>query len=308
VKIGLDSTPRHLFQEAQFRNDLSQFGDSLLVVADVDLVKVHIHAEYPGQVMDYAMKYGELTKIKIENMREQHSHILMSEESLSQAIIVEKTYGFIAVGIGDGINAIFNSLGVDIVLKGGQTMNPSTEDIVQAAKNIAAKTVFILPNNSNIILAAQQAKELLSEQKLIIIPSKSIPQGLAAIVAFNETDEPDANTDKMLSALTHVQSGQVTYAVRDTEMDEIIIKKHDFIGMLNNQIIVAHADLLMTCKELMTRMLDNQGDIVTLFTGQDATNEVTQELVSFIKQSYPEVEIEVHPGGQPLYPFLISVE
>jgi dihydroxyacetone kinase-like predicted kinase len=187
-------------------------------------------------------------------------------------------------------------------------MNPSTEDIVQAAKNIAAKTVFILPNNSNIILAAQQAKELLCEQKLIIIPSKSIPQGLAAIVAFNETDEPDANTDKMLSALTHVQSGQVTYAVRDTEMDEIIIKKHDFIGMLNNQIIVAHADLLTTCKELMTRMLDNQGDIVTLFTGQDATNEVTQELVSFIKQSYPEVEIEVHPGGQPLYPFLISVE
>jgi DAK2 domain fusion protein YloV len=306
VKIKSDSKYRTLFQEAQFRKDLSRFGDSLLVAADDDLVKVHIHAEYPGQVMDYAMKYGELTKIKIENMREQHSHILMSE--YRPAIIAEKAYGFVAVGMGDGINAIFKSLGVNIVLMGGQTMNPSTEDIVQAVKKIAARTVFILPNNSNIILAAQQAMELLSEYKVIVIPTKSIPQGLAAMVAFNETDEPDANRDKMLSALAHVQSGQVTYAIRDTDMDEIIIKKGDFIGMLNNQIIVAHADLLMTCKELMTRMLDNQGDIVTLLTGQDATNDATQGLVSFIKQNYPEVEIEVHPGGQPLYPFIISVE
>jgi dihydroxyacetone kinase-like predicted kinase len=224
------------------------------------------------------------------------------------AIIAEKAYGFVAVGMGDGINAIFKSLGVNIVLMGGQTMNPSTEDIVQAVKKIAARTVFILPNNSNIILAAQQAKELLSKQQVIVIPSKSIPQGMAAMVAFNETDEPDTNTEEMLTALTHVQSGQVTYAVRDTYMDEITIKKDDFIGMLNNQIIVANTDLLMTCKELMTRMLDDQGDIVTLLTGQDATDEVTQELVSFINQNYPEAEIEVHPGGQSLYPFIISVE
>jgi uncharacterized protein len=308
VKIIPNQSHRALFQEALFRHDLSQFGDSLLVVADDDLVKVHIHAEYPGQVMDYAMKYGELTKIKIENMREQHSHILMTDLNETRANIVEKEYGFVAVGVGDGIAAIFSSLGVDNVLFGGQTMNPSTEDIVQAVKKIAAKTVYVLPNNSNIILAAQQAKDLLVGQQVIVIPSKTIPQGMAAMVAFNAADKPEANTAGMLAALNHIQSGQVTYAVRDMVMDDLSIKKDDFLGMLNNQIVIAHADLRITCQQLITRMLDNKGDIFTLLTGQDAPDEVTQGLLTFIKQNYPETEIEVHPGGQPLYPYIFSVE
>jgi DAK2 domain fusion protein YloV len=308
VKITTNQTNSALFQETLFRYDLSQFGDSLLVAADDDLVKVHIHAEYPGQVMNYAMKYGELTKIKIENMREQHSHILMSDYNEIQAVMVEKEYGFVAVGMGDGIAAIFRSLGVDIVLLGGQTMNPSTEDIVQAVMKIAAKTVYVLPNNSNIILAAQQAKGILAEKQVIVIPSKTIPQGMAAMLAFNAADKPETNAEGMVTALNHVQSGQVTYAVRDTEMDDISIKKADFLGMLNNQIVVAHTDLLITCQQLITRMLDDKGDIFTLFTGQDAPKEVTQELLIFMKQNYPEAEIEVHPGGQPLYPYIFSVE
>jgi DAK2 domain fusion protein YloV len=310
VKIIPNQSHKTLFQETLFRHDLSQFGDSLLVVADDDLIKVHIHAEYPGQVMDYAMKYGELTKIKIENMREQHSHILMTDLNLNetQADIVEKEYGFVAVGVGDGIAAIFSSLGVDNVLYGGQTMNPSTEDIVQAVKKIAAKTVYVFPNNSNIILAAQQAKDILVGQQVIVIPSKTIPQGIAAMLAYNAVDEPEANTKRMLTALNHVQSGQVTYAVRDTEMDDLSIKKDDFLGMLNNQIVIAHADLRITCQQLITQMLDCNGDIFTILTGLDAPDEVTQGLLSFIKQNYPEIEIEVHPGGQPLYPYIFSAE
>jgi dihydroxyacetone kinase-like predicted kinase len=221
---------------------------------------------------------------------------------------VLKEYGIVAIGAGEGISAIFSSLGVDIVLAGGQTMNPSTEDIVQAIQQIAAKTVYVLPNNSNIILAAQQAKELLVGQAVIVIPSKTIPQGMAAVIAFNTDKEPEANTDGMLSAVNHVQSGQVTYAVRDTEMDHLSIKKADFLGMLDNQIIIAHADLLITCQQLITQMLAGNGEILTLFTGQDAPDDITQRLMDFIKEYYPEVEIEVHSGGQPVYSYIISVE
>ncbi|WP_193571540.1 DAK2 domain-containing protein [Paenibacillus psychroresistens] len=308
VKLDPKQPQKTLFQESLFRQDLAQFGDSLLVVADDELVKVHIHAEYPGQVMDYAMKYGELIKIKIENMREQHSHILMSEFNEVQVSAVLKEYGIVAIGAGEGISAIFSSLGADIVLAGGQTMNPSTEDIVQAIQQIAAKTIYVLPNNSNIILAAQQAKELLEGQQIIVIPTKTIPQGMAAMIAFNYDKPQLANTDGMLAALNHVQSGQITYAVRDTEMDQISIKKADFLGMLDNQIIIANADLLITCQELITRMLMNQGEILTILTGQDALEDVTHALQAFIKANYPEVDIEVHSGGQPVYSYIISVE
>jgi DAK2 domain fusion protein YloV len=308
VKINPNQNQRAVFQESLFRYDLSQFGDSLLVVADDELVKVHIHAEYPGQVMDYAMKYGELTKIKIENMREQHSYILMSDFNEIQAVAVVKEYGIVAVGAGAGIAAVFSSLGVDIVLVGGQTMNPSTEDIVQAVEKIAAKTVYILPNNSNIILAAQQAKDLLESQQIIVIPTKTIPQGMAAMIAFSATKEPKANAEGMQSAVNHVLSGQVTFAVRDTEIDHLSIKKADFLGILDNQIIIVHADLLIACQQLITRMLAGNGEILTLFTGQDAPDDVTQGLLGFIKENYPEVEIEVHSGGQPVYSYIISIE
>jgi DAK2 domain fusion protein YloV len=308
VKIAPNQSSNAIFQEALFRLDLAQLGDSLLVAADGDLVKVHIHAEHPGRVMDYAMKYGALTKIKIENMREQHSHILFSNgvEELSHEIA--KAYGFVAICAGEGIAKIFSSLGVDIILSGGQTMNTSTEEIVQSVQKIAAKIIYVLPNNSNILLAAQQARDLLPDRQIIIIPSQTIPQGMAAMLAFNTANKPEANTKSMLSALNQVQSGQVTYAVRDCLIDDLTIKKDDFLGLLNNQIIIAHEDLLTVCQELIRRMLVNSGEIITLLTGQDAANEVTMELMAFIKLNYPLVEVEQHSGGQPLYPYIISVE
>lgn len=308
VKLTQNDSLKPLFQEAIFRNDLAQFGDSLLVVTDDNLVKVHIHAEYPGQVMEYAMRYGELIKIKIENMREQHSHILTSGMNESQLNNSDKKYGFVAIGVGEGIAAIFSSLGVDTVLIGGQTMNPSIDDIVQAIKMSSAKTIYVLPNNTNIILAAHQAKELLTEYNVIIIPSKTIPQGMAAMVAFNPEVEFKVNTEIMLRALTNVQSGQVTFAIRDTEMDNIIIKKGDFLGMLDNQIVIAHKDLLITSQNLIKRMLENGGEIVTVLSGLEAPNEVTLKLERYIQLYYPDTEVEVHSGGQPLYPYIISVE
>jgi DAK2 domain fusion protein YloV len=307
VKIS-PSQHKPVFQEAIFRQDLSQYGDSLLVVADDDLVKVHIHAEFPGQVMDYAMKYGELIRIKIENMREQHTHMIHSDEPDHHTVTFEKEYGFVAIGAGDGIEAIFRSLGVDVVLLGGQTMNPSTDDIVQAIKQVSAKSVFVLPNNSNIILAAQQAKELIKHQQVIIIPAKTIPQGMAAMVSFNSNSDVEANTECMLSALRHVQSGQVTYAVRDCQIEDLNIQKDDFLGILNNQIVITQPDLFTTCKELITLMLKEGGEMITLLTGEDAVDEVTAQIVSYTKQYYPQFEMDVHSGGQPLYPYLISVE
>jgi DAK2 domain fusion protein YloV len=296
------------FQEAIFRQDLSQFGDSLLVVVDDDLVKVHIHAEYPGRVMDYAMKYGELTRIKIENMREQHSHIISFNEPVILADLLQKEYGFVAVGAGKGIEAIFHSLGVDIVLHGGQTMNPSTDDIFQAIKQVPARTIFVLPNNSNIILAAQQAQELINDQQVIILPTKTIPQGIAAMVSFNINSDVEENTESMLSAMNHVQSGQVTYAIRDCHIDDLNIHKGDFLGILNNQIVVTHPDLLYVCRELLALMHKNGGEIVTLLTGEEAVEDVTEQLISYINQSHPKSELDVHEGGQPLYPYIFSVE
>jgi DAK2 domain fusion protein YloV len=297
-----------VFEEAIFREELSLYGDSLLVVADDELVKVHIHAEYPGQVMDYAMKYGELIRIKIENMREQHAHMIHSDEPINHPVIFEKEFGFLAIGAGDGIEAIFRSLGVDVILLGGQTMNPSTDDIFLAIKKVSAKTVFVLPNNSNIILASQQARELINDQNVIIIPSKTIPQGMAAMVGFNGNCDAEANTESMLAALRHVQSGQVTYAVRDCHMEDLHIHKGDFLGLLNNQLVITQPDLFAACKELLTLMLKNGGEIVTLFTGEDAVGEVTDQIVSYINQFYPKSEIDVHSGGQPLYPYIISVD
>ena len=307
------------FNEGAFREQLSKLGDSLLVVADEELVKVHIHAEYPGEVMNQAMNYGALSRIKIENMRDQHSHIL---EDVTQgyeapaaiptatAVITvpNKPYGFVAVALGDGITDILSSVGVDVVLSGGQTMNPSTEDIVNAVNSIDADTIYVLPNNSNIILAAQQAVDLVDNKTLIVIPSKSIPQGLAAILAFQEKADARTNTDAMNESLRRVKSGQVTYAVRDTNMDGIDIKQGHFIGIQDGRIVSSQPSLMDACKKLLEEMIDEGSEIVTILTGEDATEEGTGELEAFIQTMYPDMEIELHPGGQPLYAYLFSVE
>jgi dihydroxyacetone kinase-like predicted kinase len=219
-----------------------------------------------------------------------------------------KPYGFVAVAMGSGITEILTSVGVDIVLSGGQTMNPSTEDLVNAVNRIHAKTVYILPNNSNIILAAQQAKELVEGKQLIVIPTKSVPQGLSAILAFQEQAGPDENTEEMTAAIQHVKSGQVTCAVRDTNMDGIEIKQGYFIGIEDGIIVSSEPGLMEASKKLLKEMIEEGSEIVTILSGEDAKEDDIEELDSFIREMYPEVEIELHPGGQPLYPYIFSVE
>ncbi|WP_028550364.1 DAK2 domain-containing protein [Paenibacillus sp. UNC451MF] len=316
VKLNSDKLSGNVFDELKFREQLSTLGDSLLVVADDDLVKVHIHAEFPGSVMNYAMKYGDLSRIKIENMRDQHSHIIHSDTTAAQAVSTAqsadtsklKRYGFVAVSAGQGISNIFSSLGVDQVLLGGQTMNPSTEDIVKAVLEVKAQTVFVLPNNSNIILAAQQAVELVEDKQLVVIPTKTIPQGIAAVIAYQDSMAPDENSDVMQQAIQHVQSGLVTYAVRDTQIDDMTIKQGDFIGIHNHKIVVSDSDLLVSSQKLIDSLLADGAEIVTLYTGEEAVKEQTANLVEYVEQHYNDVEVEVHHGGQPLYYYIISAE
>lgn len=219
-----------------------------------------------------------------------------------------KPYGFVAVSAGSGISRILNSLGVDQVLHGGQTMNPSTEDIVKAASLVQAKTVFVLPNNSNIILAAQQAVDLVDGKQLIVIPTKSIPQGIAAMLAFQEHAAADENADLMGQALLQVQSGQVTYAVRDTQMDDMNIKQGDYIGIHNSKIVAADPDLLASSRKLVDSLVADGAEIVTVYTGEDASEDQTRSLVQYIEETYTDLEVEVHAGGQPLYYYILSAE
>ncbi|MEK5179094.1 DAK2 domain-containing protein [Paenibacillus odorifer] len=319
------------FDEEAFRKALSVNGDSIIVISDDETIKVHVHSKAPGEVMNLALLYGEITQIHILNMREQHRDLLTAgmdiapmpdvfadmpnEKSAVQMSPAEPPaddlapYGFIAVSSGAGIADIFKSLGVDVVLAGGQTMNPSTEDFVNAISSISAKHVYILPNNSNIVLAAQQAKDLLEgEREITVIPSKSIPQGIAAAFAFQEEDAVETNSENMLEAISHVKSGQVTNAVRDTSFDELEIKSGQFIGISNSKIVAAADDLLAASQALLSNMLENGDEIVTILIGAETESEATDSLSEWLEETYPNVEVEIHEGGQPLYYYLISVE
>ncbi|MSN99927.1 hypothetical protein BHT95_09590 [Bacillus paralicheniformis] len=309
--VKLDSGKRN-FNEDAFRQDLSGFGDSLLVVSDENIAKVHIHAEYPGEVMTYAQKYGSLINMKIENMREQHSAIL-SQNKQETAAPAEKApaekqpYGIVTVAMGEGIAELFESIGATKVIEGGQTMNPSTEDIVQAIKDANADTVVILPNNSNIVMAANQAADV-AGQDVIVIPTKTVPQGMAALLAFNPALGADENEAAMLGAIGEVKSGQITYAVRDTNIDGIDIKKGDFMGILNGKIVETASDQLTAAKKLLAGMIDEDSEIVTVIKGEDAPEEEAEELAAFISETYEDVEVEVHDGKQPLYSYILAVE
>ncbi|WP_340023098.1 DAK2 domain-containing protein [Paenibacillus sp. FSL K6-1096] len=318
------------FDEDAFRKALSVNGDSIIVISDEETIKVHVHSKTPGEVLNLALVHGEITQIHILNMREQHRDLLTAgmdiapmpdvfadipeEKSSVQAPAVPPAddlapYGFIAVSSGEGISNIFRSLGVDAVLAGGQTMNPSTEDFVNAIASISAKHIYILPNNSNIVLAAQQAKELLEgEREITVIPSKSIPQGISAAFAFQEEDSVEANTSNMLEAIAQVKSGQVTTAVRDTVIEALEIKSGQYIGIESSKIVAAADDLLDASKQLLTNMLVNGDEIVTVLTGADTEAEVTVALAEWLEKAYPQVEVEMHEGGQPLYYYLFSVE
>ncbi|MCH5584936.1 DAK2 domain-containing protein [Shimazuella sp. AN120528] len=298
------------FNEVHFREEISQYGDSLLVVSDDELVKVHIHAEHPGDALNYASTYGDLTRIKIDNMREQFENVT-GVDAIHQVPVEkkepEKPYGIVAVATGQGISDIFESVGVDVVITGGQSMNPSTEDLVKAVESISAEHVLILPNNKNIILTAEQVGQLVNVD-VTVIPTKTIPQGLSALLAFDEEKEIQDNKEKMNRALTSVQSGEVTYAVRDTVVDGITIEKDDFLGIREGKIITAGKKMVETSYDLLSNMMTSETEVVTILFGSDVSEEETNELVSRLTQSYPDVEYEVYEGGQPLYYFLFAVE
>lgn len=282
----------------KLKKKLANLGDSIVVVGDTDLIKVHVHTNMPGKALQLALRFGELSGIKIDNMKEQHRHVMHQSK---------KEFGIIAVAMGDGISSIFKDLSVDYVIEGGQTMNPSIEDILKAVEHANAENVFVLPNNSNIILSARQAQDI-SDSNLIVIPSKSIPQGLSAILAFNSESDIDTNTINMTKAMENVNSGQVTYAVRDSEYNGITIKKDDIIGLINGKIATAGGDILKTTISLLDEMIDEDSEIVTLLYGQDVDQEKAEEIVSYIDENYPNMDVEMHPGGQPLYYYIISVE
>ncbi|MFB5678991.1 DAK2 domain-containing protein [Paenibacillus terreus] len=318
------------FHEEQFRKALSANGDSIIVIADDDIIKVHVHSKAPGEVLNLALQHGEITQIRILNMREQHRELLSAgrdvapepewfadipaeparEEEPSEPPAHELApFGFIAVSSGQGITDIFSSLGVDVVLSGGQTMNPSTEDFVNAARAIAAQHIFILPNNSNIVLAAEQARELLEGERLVtVIPSKTIPQGIAAAFAFEEEETAEMNRENMLDAVSRVKSGQITNAVRDTVIEDIQIKEGHYIGIHNSKIVASEEELLPTCRELLSQMIVSGDEVVMILTGADSSEAETEALVTWLGQEYPDTEVEVHEGGQPIYSYLFSVE
>nr|WP_205831521.1 DAK2 domain-containing protein [Bacillus sp. RO2] len=311
VKFEEEKVKANPFTEENFRNDLSQYGDSLLVIADEEIVKVHIHAEQPGDVLTYGQKYGSLINMKIENMREQHSNLLFEEDDYPapkpEVNKKREKFGIITVAMGEGIAELFKSIGAKAVIEGGQTMNPSTEDILKAIEEVNADNVIILPNNSNIIMAAKQAAEV-ADQNVAVVESKTVPQGMAAILAFNPTGELADNEATMKEALGSVKTGQITFAVRDTNIDGVEIQKDDFMGIADGKIVLTNKDKKSAAKELLTSMVDEDSEILTVIYGEDVTEEDVEELVSELEESYPEVEVEVHNGKQPLYSFIFSIE
>ncbi|MCZ0756084.1 DAK2 domain-containing protein, partial [Anoxybacillus sp. J5B_2022] len=312
VRFEADKLREHPFSEEKFREDLSQFGDSLLVIADEELVKVHIHAEHPGEVLSYGQRYGSLLNIKIENMREQHANIVNEPKAVNEPKVDAKPkqkqpYGIVTIAMGSGIAELFKSIGAHVVIEGGQTMNPSTEEIVKAIESVHAETVFVLPNNKNIIMAAEQAASVV-DNRVIVIPTKTVPQGMSAILAFNPTASVEQNERAMTAALAQVKTGQVTFAVRDTTIDGIEIAKDDYMGIADGKIVVSEKDKLNVAKQLLAALIDDESELVTVLYGEEATEEEVESVVSYIEETYPDVEVEVHNGEQPLYPFIFSVE
>ncbi len=297
------------FNEEQFRNELNPLGDSLLVISDEEIAKVHIHSEQPGSVLSIGQKYGSLIKIKVDNMREQHSAIVGEEHKApTTAKKVDKhPYAIVTIAMGEGVADLLRSIGASYVIEGGQTMNPSTEDIVKAVQEIGAEKVLILPNNKNIVMAAEQAVELL-DIDAAVVPTKTIPQGMAAILAFNPEAAVDANKESMTEAFANVKTGQVTYAVRDTSIDGVEIHKDDFMALAEGKIVLSTPALKDAAEKVITDLVDEDAEIVTVIYGEDTTEEAASELVSFIEENYPDVEVELFDGKQGLYPYIISVE
>ncbi|MEG0472561.1 MAG: DAK2 domain-containing protein [Solibacillus sp.] len=296
------------FDEEQFRQELNPMGDSLLVISDDEVAKVHIHSETPGAVLEAGQKYGSLIKIKVDNMREQHSAIVNETSKTSANAKQQKIpYAIVTIAMGEGVANLLRSIGASYVIEGGQTMNPSTEDIVKAVQEIGAERVLILPNNKNIIMAAEQAAELL-EIEAAVVPTKTIPQGMAAILAFNPEESVANNKNYMTEGFAHVKTGQVTFAVRDTSIDGVEIRKDDYMALAEGKIILSTTEMMDAAKQVLDNLMDEDSEIVTIIFGEDATAEQAAQLQSFIEENYEDAEVELVDGKQSLYPFILSVE
>lgn len=301
--------------EAKFKEFLTSIGDSLVVVSDDEIVKVHVHTNHPGLAFEKGLEYGSLTSMKVDNMREEHKEKVIHEQNRKKAAEQEaakeepkKPFGFVAVSVGEGLNDIFKDLGVDHIIEGGQTMNPSTEDVLDAISKVNAETVFVFPNNKNIILAANQAAEIEEEKQVIVIPTKTIPQGISALISFDETTTAEANQAGMEDAITAVKSGQVTYAVRDTSIDGKEIKTGDYMGIDDAGIQAVGQDITEVVKDLIGAMADEDSELLSIYYGSDVEEEKANALVEAVQAAYPDFEVEAHAGGQPIYYYILSLE
>ena len=301
--------------EAKFKEFLTSIGDSLVVVSDDEIVKVHVHTNHPGLAFEKGLEYGSLTSMKVDNMREEHKEKVIHEQDRKKAAEQEaakeepkKPFGFVAVSVGEGLNDIFKDLGVDHIIEGGQTMNPSTEDVLDAISKVNAETVFVFPNNKNIILAANQAAEIEEEKQVIVIPTKTIPQGISALISFDETATAEANQAGMEDAITAVKSGQVTYAVRDTSIDGKEIKTGDYMGIDDVGIQAVGQDITEVVKDLIGAMADEDSELLSIYYGSDVEEEKANALVEDVQAAYPDFEVEAHAGGQPIYYYILSLE
>ncbi|MFS0672394.1 DAK2 domain-containing protein [Ornithinibacillus sp. 179-J 7C1 HS] len=306
VKFEEDKLKDNPFDENDFRNELSEHGDSLLVVSDDEIVKVHVHTEYPGNVLTIGQRHGSLINMKIENMRQQHTEIV-GDKIKPQAPKEKADFGIVTVAMGSGLKALFESLGATVVIEGGQTMNPSTQDITEAINQANAKNVIVLPNNKNIVMAAEQAAEL-TEVNAAVVATKTIPQGISALLAFHPEEDLESNRENMLEASSHVKTGQITYAVRDTQIDGISIENGNFMGIAEGKIVTTHKERLEAVKQLFNELITEDDEILTILSGEDVSEEEVAELVSYIEENYEDVEIEVHNGNQPIYSYIFSVE
>ncbi len=295
------------FDEQEFRQDMSQFGDSLLVINDEEIVKVHVHTEYPGKVFNYGQQYGELIKLKVENMREQHREVIRKEQHTAKPKMETVETAIITISMGEGISEIFKSMGATHIISGGQTMNPSTEDIVKVIEQSKCKRAIILPNNKNILMASEQAASIV-DAEAVVIPTKSIPQGISALFQYDVDATLEENKAQMADSVNNVKSGSLTYAVRDTKIDGVEIKKDAFMGLIEDKIVSSQSDQLTTVTELLNEMLAEDSEILTVIIGQDAEQAVTDNMIYWIEEQYPDVEVEVHEGGQPIYQYFFSVE
>ncbi len=308
IMVALRQGPTYVkdFDYEEFRNYLNDLGDSLLVVNDDEIVKVHVHTEDPGLVMQEGLKYGSLVKVKVDNMRNQHEAQVEKEEAY-QKPAEQKEYAIIAVAAGQGLTDIFKSQGVDYVISGGQTMNPSTEDFINAINLVNARNVIILPNNKNIFMAARSAAEV-AEVAVKVVETRTIPQGFTSLLAFDPSRDIESNFEGMTASLAEVKSGSVTTAVRDTTIDGLEIHENDNLGMVDGKIVVSNPDMVTTLQETFAKMLDEDSEIVTIYIGEEGDEELAQNLAQELEDQFEDIEVEIHTGDQPVYPYLFSVE